>query len=167
VNRCRDGDREAWAEFVNRFAGSVYAVARRAFGLGAHDVEDVFQETFARTYQYLGKVREPEAVGVYVKQVTRRLCIDRLAAQSHVSLPGDDESEAMPARDEAIDRLDEALSIQQALADLPAPCREVIERFFWRDETYRTISEALDIPFGTIGSRIARGLARVRSQLEE
>ena len=52
------------------------------------------------------------------------------------------------------------------LAALPEHCREVLDRFFAQDESYRTIGEALDLPAGTIASRISRCLARLREQFE-
>ena len=45
-------------------------------------------------------------------------------------------------------------------------CREMLDRFFARDESYRTIGEALDLPPGTIASRISRCLARLKELLE-
>jgi DNA-directed RNA polymerase specialized sigma24 family protein len=45
-------------------------------------------------------------------------------------------------------------------------CREILDRFFARDESYRTIGEELGIPPGTIASRISRCLGKLRSQLE-
>jgi DNA-directed RNA polymerase specialized sigma24 family protein len=46
-------------------------------------------------------------------------------------------------------------------------CQEILDRFFARDESYRTIAEALELPPGTIASRISRCLARLRERLEE
>ena len=43
-------------------------------------------------------------------------------------------------------------------------CQEILDRFFARDESYRTISEALDIPQGTIASRISRCLAKLKQR---
>ena len=71
-----------------------------------------------------------------------------------------------PEVDETLARLDEALTVRDALASLPADCREVLDRFFARDESYKTIGEALDLPSGTIASRISRCLARLRELLE-
>jgi RNA polymerase sigma factor (sigma-70 family) len=56
--------------------------------------------------------------------------------------------------------------VHTALASLSGECREVLDRFFCRDESYRTIGEELDLPAGTIASRISRCLARLREQLE-
>jgi len=62
--------------------------------------------------------------------------------------------------------LEEALTVHEALAEVPEHCREILDRFFARDESYKTIGEALDLPSGTIASRISRCLARLREILE-
>lgn len=56
--------------------------------------------------------------------------------------------------------------MQRALAELPEPFREVVERFFVRDESYRTIAAELEIASGTVAWRISRGLAMLRELLE-
>ena len=55
--------------------------------------------------------------------------------------------------------------MHQAIARLPDDCREVLDRFFCRDESYRVIGEALESR-GTIASRISRCLSRLRDLLE-
>ena len=70
------------------------------------------------------------------------------------------------AADDVMERLDEAFAVHEGLARLSEECREVLDRFFCRDESYRTIGDALDIPAGTIASRISRCLARLRTELE-
>ena len=68
--------------------------------------------------------------------------------------------------DNAIAKLDEALVVHEALATLPDNCREILDRFFARDESYRHIGDALDLPAGTIASRISRCLVKLRGELE-
>jgi DNA-directed RNA polymerase specialized sigma24 family protein len=68
--------------------------------------------------------------------------------------------------DETLATLDDALAVHEALAAAPGHCREVLDRFFCRDESYATIGAALDLPPGTIASRISRCLARLRDLLE-
>ena len=53
-----------------------------------------------------------------------------------------------------------------ALEALGDPCSDLLDRFFCRDESYRTIGEGLELPPGTIASRISRCLAKMRVQLE-
>jgi RNA polymerase sigma factor (sigma-70 family) len=163
VARCRAGDHEAWRELVDRFSRYVYAIAVQAFKLSEQDAEDVFQEVFARAYEHLHKLRDDEAIRPWLAQLTRRLCIDRLRAGSD-ELLGDDVD--VPDADDRIGKLDESLAVHEALATLPENCQEILDRFFARDESYRTIGNALDLPSGTIASRISRCLTKLRSEME-
>jgi RNA polymerase sigma factor (sigma-70 family) len=164
VARCRTGDESAWAELVNRFSRYVYAIATQGFGLRADDAEDVFQEVFARAFQHLERLRDDEAIRPWIAQLTRRLSIDRIRAGSREHL-SDEDIEPQGA-DETLDRLDEALTVRESLAELSESCQEILDRFFTRDESYQTIGEALEIPAGTIASRISRCLAKLREILE-
>ena len=165
VARCRSGDQQAWAELVDRFSRYVYAISVQAFRLSDADAEDVFQEVFARAYEHLDKLRDDAAVRPWLAQLTRRLCIDRLRASSR-ERPTADEELDLVGSEETLTMLEEALTVHEALAATPEHCREILDRFFARDETYRTIGEALDLPAGTIASRISRCLARLRELLE-
>jgi RNA polymerase sigma factor (sigma-70 family) len=164
VARCRDGDEAAWSELVTRFSRYVYAIIGQGFGLRAENAEDVFQEVFARAYQHLGRLRDDEAIRPWIAQLTRRLCIDQLRSGSREQLT---DTELEPAEvDETLDTLEEALAVHEALAELPEHCQEILDRFFARDESYQTIGAALDIPAGTIASRISRCLAKLRELFE-
>jgi RNA polymerase sigma factor (sigma-70 family) len=165
VARCRAGDQQAWSELVERFSRYVYAISVQAFRLPDADAEDVFQEVFARAYQHLDGLRDDAAVRPWLAQLTRRLCIDRLRAASRERPTADEELE-LAGSEETLNLLEEALTVHEALAETPEHCREVLDRFFARDESYKTIGEALELPAGTIASRISRCLARLRELLE-
>jgi RNA polymerase sigma factor (sigma-70 family) len=68
--------------------------------------------------------------------------------------------------DDGLARLDEAMTVHAALDRLSPECHEILDRFFCRDESYRTIGSELELPSGTIASRIARCLTRLRHVLE-
>lgn len=162
--RCREGEEQAWTELVERFSRYVYAIAANAYRLPKHDAEDVFQEVFSRTYERLGDLREDGAIKPWIAQLTRRLSIDRLRAGGR-EVP----TEQLPepgAIDETLERLDQALLVREAMATLPEHCQEIVDRFFAHDQSYRTIGEALDIPAGTIASRISRCLAKLKAEME-
>jgi RNA polymerase sigma-70 factor (ECF subfamily) len=163
VQRCRTGDADAWREFVERFSRYVYAIIGQGFRLRGADAEDVFQDVFTKAYEHLGRLRDDAAVIPWLAQLTRRACIDRLrAAGSREESTGD---ELEPAGlDETLARLDEALAVREALARLSEDCREILDRFFVRDESYRTIGTALAVPAGTIASRISRCLGRLHDE---
>jgi RNA polymerase sigma factor (sigma-70 family) len=164
VERCRGGDHDAWCELVTRFSRYVYAVTR-AFRLSDADAEDVFQDVFAKAYERLGTLRSGDALRPWLGQLTRRACIDSLrgpASERH-------EQAVVEVADptDRLAELDEAFVVHAALAELSGDCQEILDRFFSRDESYRTIGEALNLPAGTIASRISRCLAKLREQLGE
>lgn len=162
--RCRAGDAGAWRVLVERHATLVNAILRGAFRLEMHDAEDAFQEVFTRLYLRLHTIREGQALRGWLAQVTRNVALDWLRrakreAPSQEIL--DDEAFEEPLRS-----LDDALTVRDALAQLPPHQREILDRFFVRDESYHAIAAALDIPPGTIASRISRALAALRVELE-
>jgi RNA polymerase sigma-70 factor (ECF subfamily) len=165
VARCREGDQEAWAALVERFSRYVYAICTQGFRLGPHDAEDVFQEVFARVYERLGSLRDDEAVRPWIAQLTRRLCIDRLRAGARESDADLDELPEVPAED-VLEALEQAFAVHEAMAELPQNCQQILDRFFARDESYRTIGDQLGLPAGTIASRISRCLDKLRDAFE-
>ena len=164
VARCRAGDDDAWRELVDRFSRYVYAIAVQGFRLSQQDAEDVFQEVFARAFERLSELRSDEAVRPWLAQLTRRLCIDRLRLIAR-DTPSDAELDEREV-DDVLAQLDEAMAVRAALDKVGDPCREILDRFFCRDESYRTIGDMLEIPAGTIASRISRCLEKVRSELD-
>jgi RNA polymerase sigma factor (sigma-70 family) len=165
VSRCRSGDQAAWNELVERFSRYVYAICVQGFRLSPHDSEDVFQEVFARVYQRLDRLRSDEAIRPWIAQLTRRLCIDRLRGVGREG-PSEIDDLEPGGLDETLDSLDEALTVRAGLDAVGDPCRDILDRFFCRDESYKTIGDALDLPAGTIASRISRCLGKLRSELE-
>jgi RNA polymerase sigma factor (sigma-70 family) len=165
VARCRNGDQTAWNELVERFSRYVYAIAVQAFRLSSHDAEDVFQEVFARVYQHLDRLRNDEAIRPWIAQLTRRLCIDRLRSSGREG-PAETDDLDPGGYDETLAQLDEAISVREGMEAVGDACREILDRFFCRDESYKAIGEALDLPAGTIASRISRCLAKLKAELE-
>lgn len=162
VRACRAGDPDAWNELVERYSRYVYAIATRGFRLSDEDAEDVFQDVFTRIYTRLDSLRDDSALRPWIAQLTRRRCLDVIAARREV--PAED----VLTEDEAADLSDveDAFEVREALTTLSESCQDILDRFFARDQSYRTIGDELDIPSGTIASRIARCLGRLRETLE-
>ena len=146
VARCLANEQGAWDELVDRYARYVYAIAARVYRLEPSDAEDVFQEVFARVFERLDTLRDVDAL----RRSGRETVVEQLP----------------DGADESLAQLDEAMTVHAALAGLPPDCREILDRFFTRDESYRTIGTELELPPGTIASRIARCLARLRDVLQ-
>jgi RNA polymerase sigma factor (sigma-70 family) len=163
VDRCRRGDRDAWRDLVAEYSRYVYAIIMRGYRLPESDAEDVFQEVFARVFERLETLRDDDALRGWIAQVTRNLCADHLRR----ARPTEELTEAtVGGVDDRVADIDDALAVRQALRRLPAGCAEILDRFFCRDEPYRTISQALGIPAGTIASRISRCLGRLRREMD-
>jgi RNA polymerase sigma factor (sigma-70 family) len=164
VAGCREGRREAWDLLVERFSRYVYAICTQGFRLSPSDAEDVFQDVFSKVYEQLSGLRDDNAVRPWLAQMTRRTCIDRLRASAREAVTDGVEPAGV---EDLVSNLDEALTVRAALELLPPDCREILDRFFARDESYRAISEALSLPAGTIASRISRCLDKLKAVLED
>jgi len=164
VERCRAGDEQAWGELVERYSRYVYAIISRGFRLGENDAEDVFQDVFTRVYTNLDSLRDSSALRPWIAQLTRRRCLDVLASKGREQ-PAEEVGGAESGPD--LHELDEAFAVREALVSLSEACQEILDRFFARDQSYRTIADELDLPAGTIASRIARCLGKLRAELEE
>jgi RNA polymerase sigma-70 factor (ECF subfamily) len=163
VRQCREGSTDGWNELVERFSRYVYAICGRGFGLADADAEDAFQEVFTRVYTRLDTLRDDSAIRPWIAQLTRRVCLDRIASGLREE-PLDEVFDERLAR--TTEEIDEAFTVREALAELGEPCHDLLDRFFARDQSYRTISDELDLPSGTVASRISRCLTKLRSELE-
>ncbi len=163
VQRCRAGDSEAWNTLVERFSRYVYAICVKGFRLREEDAEDVFQDVFTRVYTHLDKLRDDAAVRPWIAQLTRRLCLDSIARSSKEQ-PASEQDFEESSDDFA--EIEDAFAVREAVTTLGEACQEILDRFFAQDQSYRTISAELDLPAGTIASRIARCLRKLREELE-
>ena len=163
--RCRQGEAAAWRELVERFSRYVYAIITRAHRLTGADAEDAFQEVFARAYERLDSLRDDDALQPWLAQLTRRIAIDRLRSAAR-ERPSDTPYETADPRD-VIAEIDEAMSVRQALDRLPLACQVLLDGFFARDQSYRDLAAELDLPQGTIASRISRCLVKLGEALRK
>lgn len=163
VRRCRAGEPGAWEELIERYSRYVYAIAVQGYRLAEHDAEDVFQDVFLRAFDRLETLRDESALRPWIGQLTRRVCLDRLGAGAREEPVETAEPADAP---ETLAGIEEAMDVHGALAALDEPCRELLDRFFARDESYRAIGEALGLPLGTVASRISRCLVKLRERLE-
>ena len=143
---------------------SVYRVAYRLCG-GVADAEDLTQQTFLAAHRSLAQLREPEAARGWLLSILRHCfwkhCRKRrpLAAESlELDL---NEIPALPPIEPIVD----GEQLQRALDQLPAEAREVLTMFYFEDLAYRDIATSLEVPIGTVMSRLARAKRRLRELL--
>jgi len=155
------GESAAWDALVERYARLVWSVAR-AFGLSDADAADVSQTTWLRLAEHLPRLREPERVGAWLSTTARREAM-RARARARRDLPLDDLDVAQRGGDVDERLLDgeSAAAVWEAFASIPPPCQALL-RLLLAEYSYAEISEALDMPIGSIGPTRGRCLERLR-----
>jgi RNA polymerase sigma factor (sigma-70 family) len=165
VKAAANGDRQAWDALVERFAGTVWAIAR-GHRLNPADAADVSQTTWLRLVEHLDRLEQPERVGAWLATTARRESL-RIVRMSGRQIPNGEDFEFIPAPSTSPDHgliSAERDQIVTALVDqLPSRSR-ILLRLLSADSplSYRDISEALGMPIGSIGPTRARALEQLR-----
>ncbi len=166
VERARRGDKEAFGLLVEQHQRSVVNLARRLSADPA-DAEDVAQEAFLRAFRALRQFRGLSSFRTWLTQIvvnTARTHLGRRLSRPEdpgafeaacETVAGADLERAIVARDR----------VGQALATLPPDLREAVVLRDIEGLEYREMARVLDVPIGTIESRIFRGRARLRTAL--
>jgi RNA polymerase sigma factor (sigma-70 family) len=149
---------------VTQHHASVYRYAARLCGCPT-EAEDLTQQTFLIAQQKLPQLREAERAGGWLLTIVRNCYLKgrkkmRPVSAESIGLDVQQFAEEMPASEE-IDR--ELLSA--ALVELPVEFRVVVLMFYFEDLSYQQIAEQLEIPIGTVMSRLSRGKAHLRKRL--
>jgi len=167
VSSAAAGDSGAWNQLVDRFAGMVWAVAR-SYRLGAADAADVSQTTWLRLVQHLGRIEQPERLGAWLTTTARHEAL-RVSRNASRQLPVGDVTIDLVAAEGGVSTDDALLANERArelwalVTKLPARC-QLILRLLTADPplSYRDLSDALDMPIGSIGPTRARCLEHLR-----
>lgn len=165
VTRCLGGDDTAWEQFVRLHTRQVYALCYRFTGSAA-EAQDLTQEVFLRVFRTLKSFRSSEgSLGTWLARLTRNLLIDHYR-RSRVERVTDSIEERLPVIEETSGPLrpDQALAgreasevLQRALQKLSPDLREAVILRDLEEMEYREIARVLEIPEGTVKSRINRG----------
>ena len=167
VTAAAEGDREAWDSLVDRFAGTVWAIAR-GHRLNAADAADVSQTTWLRLVENLGRIQQPERVGAWLATTARRESLRVIRLAGRLVPSGEDMDQLVdPGPVDGHDYKLIAFQRDQVIAGLVErlPIRsQVLLRLLSADSplSYRDISEVLDMPIGSIGPTRARALEQIR-----
>ena len=167
VEAAASGDKGAWDRLVDRFAPTVWAVAR-GHRLNAADASDVSQTTWLRLVENLDRIVQPERVGAWLATTARRESLRILRLSGRQVPNGDNFDDVVDVRGDP-SRSDGLISNYRAkvVADLVAklPLRsQTLLRLLSADAplSYKEISEALDMPIGSIGPTRARALEQLK-----
>jgi RNA polymerase sigma-70 factor, ECF subfamily len=162
--RVRDRDADAFEALYDGHHRLVYGLALRMLGDVA-SAEDVTQGVFLKIWSAPERFKGGNFAG-WLVCVARNYCLDvlRSKARHHDDVPEG------PSADEGIEELAlarlDAARVRSALEQLPSEQRQPIELGFFGGITHEAIANRLDLPLGTIKTRIRSGLRRLRERLE-
>ena len=177
VSRCMRGEETAWEDLVRLHTRRVYGLCYRFTGSGS-EAQDLTQEVFLRVFRTLKTFRSLEgSFATWLARVTRNLLIDhyRRTRQERVT---DSIEEQLPMMEEtggaAAVRPDHAYAgreaseiLQATLQKLSPDLREAVILRDLQEMEYREIADVLQIPEGTVKSRINRGRAELTRLLRK
>jgi RNA polymerase sigma factor (sigma-70 family) len=167
VQRAASGDQQAWNALVDRFAATVWAIAR-GHRLNEASAADVSQTTWLRLVEHLDRIKQPERVGAWLATTARRESLRVLRVSAKQVPTGEDfHVLADPAPDlpfqDGAETKERDHRISELVSRLPCRC-QLILRLLSADTplSYRELSESLEMPIGSIGPTRGRCLEHLR-----
>lgn len=176
VHRTLHEDREAYADLVGRY-GSAVMTQTLAFTGRQDEAEGLAQEAFFKAYRALPGLKRPAAFGAWLLGITRNVCYDwlRRRQREEAGMPreGTDLTETAgnrrdPAADtpaQSAERRETHAQVLAAVATLPTEYALTVTMKYQAGMSCQEIAEALEVPLGTVTSRLARAHQILRERL--
>ena len=164
LRRMADGDAQALGELYDRHAPRLLALGVRILR-SQREAEDLLHDVFLLAFQHAGDYApERGSVRGWLLLYMRSRCLDR--ARSHGFSRGEpllDEPahDALPCAEHRID----AARVRGLLAQLPVTQRDVLQLGYFEGLSFSEIAEVLELPLGTVKSRVHAALGTLRSEL--
>jgi RNA polymerase sigma-70 factor (ECF subfamily) len=172
LDRCRRGEEAAWRELVAHHTRKVFALAYRFSGR-VDEAEDLTQEIFVKVYQSLDRYKEAEgAFPGWLMTVARHRAIDHYRRRRLERMSRRDDPEAVEAMASpedgplrSLERHERIQFVHRGLRSLPPDLREPLILFDLQGVPYEEIAATLQLPLGTVKSRINRGRVELAKRL--
>lgn len=176
IKQIKKGDRKAFEQIVSLFQNRIYHHCYRMIG-NTHEAEDLAQEAFVRAYVNIHSFDERRKFSTWLYRIATNLTIDRLRKRKpdhfleekvrgtegltmYSQLTSDD-----PLPEEEIERLELQNYIHTQILKLSTIYRSVIILRYIEEFSLKEISTILDIPLGTVKTRLHRGREALRKKL--
>jgi RNA polymerase sigma-70 factor (ECF subfamily) len=158
------GNRRRVQQLVDAHYEPLYRYAFRLSGTAA-DAADLTQEAFCKAQLQLHQLRDPGRAKPWLFSILRNAYLHRLRHDAHHKSLSLDAVGDLPGPDADPPPDIEPAQLQAALDDLPEAFRTPVILFYFEDFSYRDIAEQMDLPIGTVMSRLARAKAQLRARL--
>ncbi len=165
VVRCQLGERPAFDELIQRWHGPLSTYIRR---LADHDdaAEDIAQDVWLRVLRGIGRLRESGKLRPWLFGIARRVLMDRLRERYARSVANDVDVAEIAAAEPAEDLEEDLRAMEHELSRLPIVERETLTLFYLRDLSLAQVASVLEVPVGTVKSRLFRARRLLRHELE-
>lgn len=165
LQKAQEGDSSAIERIIELYQDTIYSMAV-SFTRDPHQAEDLAQEAWIRILRGLEGFRRDSRFSTWIYRVTMNtfLNANRSAQREQEvvgTLPAGKVAEANDAS-----RVETTLDVQDAVRCLPADFRSVVLLRYVADLSYKEIASVLDLPLGTVQSRLKRALDRLGTRLE-
>jgi len=169
VRRTQSGDRQAFEQLLDRYEARIYRMALRATGNPA-DAEDVTQEIFLGIYRNIGAFVGRSSFSTWVYRVAMNHCLEFRRKRRLDTVPIEDQERLVSMRQQddpviCASRTETADRVNAALRSLSDKHRDVVTLHEMQGLTYQECAEVLDVPVGTVKSRLFNAFAQLRSLL--
>lgn len=178
IERCKRQDPKALDELVSGYERRIYNFAMRLSG-NADDAEDIAQETFIRVFNAIQNFRGDSNFSTWVFRIAHNVFLDmrkKVKAHPQTSLEESvelDESEVTrqvedpnPLPDEVAQASELHNILQRAIDALPDYQREMVVLYHTQNKSYEEIAEIMELPIGTVKSRLNRARIALKSLLD-
>ena len=167
VVRCQLGEPDAFDALISRWHRPLWLYVRRMTGRD-DEAQDFLQEVWLRVIRGIPRLRDGSRLRGWLFGIARRVLMDRLRRQYAARAASDiDIGEFAAAEPESIDHEADLASLEAALDTLPTVEREVLTLFYLRDLSLAELAEALNVPIGTVKSRLFRARRMLRAAIQE
>lgn len=173
IASCLGGDQSAWEEIVRQHRRKVFNIAYKF--TGRHDeAEDLTQDIFLKIFKSLHTFDRRANFQTWLVSVSRNLCIDhyRSVRKERETIDRDvDAGELTPSAPgqnayQALEQADRVELLRKAMAELPPSLREAVVKRDLQELSYQEIADQLNLPEGTVKSRINRGRTELARQVQ-
>lgn len=176
INQVLKGDHNAFGEIVELYKDKVFQICFRMLG-NRQEAEDLAQEAFVRAFVNIRSFNIQMKFSTWLYRIATNLCIDRLrkkkpdyyldaevSGSEGLNMYSQIASDMAKPEDE-VESLELQETIQVEIMKLPEKYRSVIVLKYIEELSLKEISEILDLPVGTVKTRIHRGREALRKQL--
>ncbi|QTD39780.1 RNA polymerase sigma factor SigW [Sporosarcina sp. Te-1] len=176
INEVLKGNHEAFEEIVTMFQHRLYQVCYRMLG-NRQEAEDIAQEAFVRAYVNIHTYDQKRKFSTWLFRIATNLCIDRIRKKKpdyylDAEVPGTEGlnmySQIAASGDlpeEEVEKMETQERIQYEIGRLPDKYRSVIILRYMEELPLQEISDILELPLGTVKTRVHRGREALRKQM--